>query len=95
MSDRFEPVQRLAVLGLGLLGGSVAWAARERGLAREVVGCGRREAPLRDAVHALAAEGALSHVTVDDPAVCWDMNTPQDHAARVAAWLARRNRSPG
>jgi cyclohexadieny/prephenate dehydrogenase len=64
MSDRFEPVQRLAVLGLGLLGGSVAWGARERGLAREVVGCGRREAPLRDA----RARGLVDCFTVD-PAV--------------------------
>ncbi len=64
MTDRFEPVQRLAVLGLGLLGGSVAWAARERGVAREVVGCGRREAPLRDAL----ARGLVDRVTAD-PAV--------------------------
>src|SRR4029453_15748107 len=41
--------ERLAVLGLGLLGGSVAWAARERGVARVVVGCGRRPEPLRAA----------------------------------------------
>ena len=33
---------RLAVVGLGLLGGSVAKAVRERGLAREVVAVGRR-----------------------------------------------------
>ena len=50
MSEHFEPVERLAVLGLGLLGGSLAWAARERGVAREVVGWGRREAPLRVAL---------------------------------------------
>lgn len=42
-------VERLAVLGLGLLGGSIAWAARARGVAGEVVGCGRRIEPLRDA----------------------------------------------
>jgi prephenate dehydrogenase len=64
MSDRFEPVQRLAVLGLGLLGGSVAWAARERGLAREVVGCGRREGPLR----AAQARGLVDRVAVDPAA---------------------------
>jgi len=40
---------RIAVLGLGLLGGSLGWAARERGLAREVVGCGRRPEPLERA----------------------------------------------
>lgn len=64
MSARFEPVERLAVLGLGLLGGSVAWAARERGLARDVVGCGRREAPLRDAL----ARGLVDRVATDPAA---------------------------
>lgn len=44
---RFE---RLAILGLGLLGGSVAVAARERGLAKCVVGAGRRPAPLQAAL---------------------------------------------
>ncbi|MCP4037400.1 MAG: prephenate dehydrogenase/arogenate dehydrogenase family protein [bacterium] len=41
-----SPFERLAILGLGLLGGSVAMAARERGLARTIVGAGRRRAPL-------------------------------------------------
>src|SRR5690606_9959404 len=45
-APRFE---RLAVLGLGLLGGSLAWAARSRRIAGEVVGCGRRPEPLRRA----------------------------------------------
>ncbi len=37
-----EPLfDRLTVIGLGLLGGSVALATRERGLAREVVGVDR------------------------------------------------------
>jgi prephenate dehydrogenase len=43
---RFE---RLAVIGLGLLGGSVALAARERGLVGRVVGAGRRREPLEAA----------------------------------------------
>jgi prephenate dehydrogenase len=43
VSRRFR---RLAVLGLGLLGGSVAAAARERELADCVVGFGRRREPL-------------------------------------------------
>jgi prephenate dehydrogenase len=37
-----EPFRRLAVLGLGLLGGSVAVAARRRGLAAQVAGGARR-----------------------------------------------------
>jgi prephenate dehydrogenase len=40
------------VLGLGLLGGSVALAARERGIARELVGSARRRAPLEAALRA-------------------------------------------
>jgi len=46
MSERF---QRIAVVGLGLLGGSLAQAARERGLAGRVVGTGRRTAALAEA----------------------------------------------
>ena len=43
-------IQRLAVVGVGLLGGSVAKAARAGGIAREIVGIGRdlgRLAPAR------------------------------------------------
>jgi cyclohexadieny/prephenate dehydrogenase len=55
---RFE---RIAVLGLGLLGGSLAWAARERGLAGEVIGCGRRPEPLRRA----RDRGLVDRVSLD------------------------------
>jgi len=53
----FEPFDRVAVLGLGLLGGSVALAARRRGAALRVVGAGRRRAPL---------EAALARGLVDE-----------------------------
>lgn len=43
------PFKKLAVLGLGLLGGSVAAAAKQRGLADEVVGAARRTGPLERA----------------------------------------------
>ncbi|MBC8187168.1 MAG: prephenate dehydrogenase/arogenate dehydrogenase family protein [Proteobacteria bacterium] len=46
------PFEKLAVLGLGLLGGSVAAAAKERGLANEVVGAARRQGPLDRALEA-------------------------------------------
>lgn len=46
------PFRRMAVLGLGLLGGSLAMASRKRGLALEVVGAGRRRAPLERALAA-------------------------------------------
>lgn len=54
------PFERLAVLGLGLLGGSVAAAAKERGLAREVIGAARRPAPLERALAAGLVDGVAS-----------------------------------
>ena len=42
-------IERLAIVGVGLLGGSVAKAVRARGLAREIVGVGRDLARLRPA----------------------------------------------
>jgi len=47
-----RPFERIAILGLGLLGGSVALAARRAGIAREIVAAGRRRAPLEDAQRA-------------------------------------------
>ncbi|MBJ23028.1 MAG: cyclohexadienyl dehydrogenase, partial [Deltaproteobacteria bacterium] len=59
------PFERLAVLGLGLLGGSVAAAAKQRGLAREVVGAARRSAPLERAL----AAGLVDSVAAPSEAV--------------------------
>lgn len=44
------PFERVAVLGLGLLGGSVALAARRRGVAKCVVGANRSPAVLDEAL---------------------------------------------
>ena len=54
-------IQRLAVVGLGLLGGSVARAARARALAKEIVAVGRRMAPLAAALDS----GVIDHATTD------------------------------
>lgn len=54
-------IRRLAVIGVGLLGGSVAKAARAQGIAREVIGIGRDATRLRAAVD----DGALDRATVD------------------------------
>jgi prephenate dehydrogenase len=54
-------IRRLAVVGVGLLGGSVAKAARARGLARAIVGVGRDETRLADALR----DGALDQATTD------------------------------
>lgn len=54
-------IDRLAILGVGLLGGSVALAARARGIARRIVGVGRDPGRLEAARRA----GALEHATTD------------------------------
>lgn len=54
-------IRRLAVVGVGLLGGSVAKAVRAGGVAREIVGVGRDLGRLQAAVD----DGALDHATVD------------------------------
>lgn len=43
-------INRLCIIGVGLIGGSLARAARRAGACREVVGAGRNEAQLRKAV---------------------------------------------
>jgi prephenate dehydrogenase len=54
-------INRLAIAGVGLLGGSVAKAARARGLAREIVGIGRDQARLAPALR----DGALDRIALD------------------------------
>jgi prephenate dehydrogenase len=52
---------RLVIAGVGLIGGSLGLAARERGLVREVVGFGRTEANLKVALE----RGLISSYTFD------------------------------
>jgi prephenate dehydrogenase len=54
-------IERLAIIGVGLLGGSVAKAVRAGGLAREVIGIGRDRARLQPAVR----DGVLDRATTD------------------------------
>jgi prephenate dehydrogenase len=54
-------IGRLTLVGLGLLGGSLAKAARAQALAREIVAVGRHLDRLRPAL----AEGAVDRVTTD------------------------------
>ena len=54
-------IRRLTVLGLGLLGGSVAKAARGEGLAREIVAVGRRRESLLPALR----DGTVDRITTD------------------------------
>jgi prephenate dehydrogenase len=57
-------IQRLTVVGVGLLGGSVAKAARAQGLAREIVGVGRDARRLQPALE----DGTLDRATTDPAA---------------------------
>jgi prephenate dehydrogenase len=54
-------IERLAIVGVGLLGGSVAKAVRAQGLAREIVGVGRDLTRLAPAVN----DGSLDRATTD------------------------------
>lgn len=54
-------IERLAIVGVGLLGGSVAKAARARALAREIVGIGRDRSRLEAALR----DRAVDRVTTD------------------------------
>jgi prephenate dehydrogenase len=54
-------IEKLAVIGVGLIGGSLALALREAGAVKEVVGCGRGEANLRLA----RSLGIVDHYTQD------------------------------
>lgn len=55
--------RKVAILGVGLLGGSLGMALRRRGLAAEVCGFVRRPATAREAVEAGAVDAA--HVTLE------------------------------
>lgn len=50
------PLNKVAILGVGLIGGSVGLVCRERGLAKEVVGWDRSEASLKTASQAGAIQ---------------------------------------
>ncbi len=52
---------RVAIVGVGLIGGSIGLAMRRRRLAREIVGVGRRAASLRKA----KSQGAVHRTTTD------------------------------
>ena len=54
-------IGRLSIVGLGLLGGSVAKAARAASLAQEIVGVGRNPKSLEPALR----EGAVDRITTD------------------------------
>lgn len=56
-------LQRVAVGGIGLIGGSFALALKARGLAQHIVGVARREETLRAALEAGVCDEATSNIT--------------------------------
>ncbi|MBW9257572.1 MAG: prephenate dehydrogenase/arogenate dehydrogenase family protein [Candidatus Thiodiazotropha sp. (ex. Lucinisca nassula)] len=54
-------IEKLAIIGVGLIGGSVAMALREEGKVKEVVGCGRGKTNLQKAQQL----GVIDHYTHD------------------------------
>jgi prephenate dehydrogenase len=56
-----KPLKTVAIVGVGLIGGSIGLALRERNLAERVIGIGRRQETLRIARRV----GAVSNTTVD------------------------------
>jgi len=57
----FEQIQRLSIIGVGLIGGSLAKALRAKGGVGEIVGCSRREEHLQQAVDL----GVIDRYTTD------------------------------
>jgi prephenate dehydrogenase len=56
-----KPLKTVAIVGVGLIGGSIGMTLRERKLAERVIGIGRRQESLRVARRV----GAIDHTTVD------------------------------
>jgi prephenate dehydrogenase len=56
-------LQNVAIVGVGLIGGSIGLALRDRKLAANVIGIGRRQISLRVARRV----GAVTHTTIDLP----------------------------
>lgn len=56
-----KPLENVAIVGVGLIGGSIGMALRERGLANRVIGVGRRQVSLRIARRV----GAVTNTTID------------------------------
>lgn len=87
-------VQKLVIVGVGLLGGSIAKAALARGVAAEVVGVGRN----REKLALAQRDGVVTSGTTDIAAACRDADlivvcTPVDTiAAHVRDAAAACNR---
>jgi prephenate dehydrogenase len=81
--------EQAAIVGVGLIGGSIGLALRRAGVAKRIIGVGRSAANLqkaiaRRAIDQLVLESAGELPEVDLVIVC----TPVDHVAKHVAWWA-------
>jgi prephenate dehydrogenase len=81
-ADNMPDVEKLVIVGVGLLGGSIAKAALDRGVARHVVGVGRNAERLA----AAEQSGVVSSISTDLGTACRDADlivvcTPVDQIA--------------
>jgi prephenate dehydrogenase len=60
-TDYMKPLNTVAIVGVGLIGGSIGLALHKRKLAEQIIGIGRRQESLR----AARRVGAVDHTTVD------------------------------
>ena len=77
----------LVIAGVGLLGGSIAAAAKERGIAHRVIGIGRNPERLQ-----AAADAGIIDAFATDPAQCdaeWDLGIVATPVHRIAAEVHR------
>src|SRR5687768_12945021 len=81
---------QVAIVGVGLIGGSIGLALRERKLADVVVGIGRRAASLRRASETGAVTGTTLDIATgadgaDLVVVCTPIESIADHVHQAAA----------
>ncbi|HUQ72639.1 MAG TPA: prephenate dehydrogenase [Planctomycetaceae bacterium] len=86
-----EPLEdTLAIVGVGLIGGSIAAAARRRGLARRILGVGRNRQRLEQARTAGVIDAVASDPAGVGSTALVIFCTPVDQIARGAGdWLPR------
>jgi prephenate dehydrogenase len=85
-----KPLETVAIVGVGLIGGSIGLALRQRGLANRIVGIGRREISLRKAEKAAAVDRTTTSIAegvadADLIVVCTPVANIVDHVRQIFA----------
>jgi len=82
--------ETLIIVGVGLIGGSIAAAARQRGVARRILGVGRNQKRLEEARRIGLIDAAVTESTLLGDRLLVVICTPVDQIAHDAqTWLAR------